>query len=99
MAQRSTAMAESQEQQQPTPEPAGRDRVLVAGLGRAGLDYACAFSMHPAAEVVGFVEPRGDLRGSVRAMGFRAPMEPPLGRWLDRRTADTLTVCAPRDHA
>jgi predicted dehydrogenase len=86
-------MAESQVQ---TPaEPAARDRVLVAGLGRAGLDYACAFAMHPAAEVVGFVEPRGDLRRFVRGVGFGAPMEATLARWLDKRAADTLIVASP----
>ncbi len=95
MAQRSTAMAESQEQQQRAPEPAARDRVLVAGLGRAGLDYACAFAMHPNAEIVGFVEPRGDLRRFVRGIGFQAPMEASIHRWLDKRPADTLVVCSP----
>lgn len=97
MAFRSTARSESQEQ--PTAEPATRDRVVVAGLGRAGLDYACAFAMHTAAEVVGFVEPRGDLRRFVRGVGFNAPMEATLARWLDKRAADTLVVCAPAAEA
>lgn len=93
MAFRSTAMAEAQPQ---TPEePAARDRVVVAGLGRAGLDYACAFAMHPSAELVGFVEPRGDLRRFVRGVGFLAPMEASLTRWLDKRAADTLVVASP----
>ncbi len=97
MAVPTTAMAENREQH--PAEPAARDRVVVAGLGRAGLDYACAFAMHPAAEVVGFVEPRGDLRRFVRGVGFAAPMEPSLGRWLEKRAADTLVVCSPAAEA
>jgi len=89
----STAMAESQ-QQHPT-EPATRDRVVVAGLGRVGLDYACAFAMHPGAELAGFVEPRVELRRFARAVGFTAPGEGTLGKWLEKRPADTLVVCAP----
>ena len=65
-----------------------RERVVVAGLGRAGLEYACSFAMHPAAEVVGFVEPRGDLRRFARGIGFGVPTESSLGRWLDRRSCD-----------
>ncbi len=98
MARPSTAMAENREQQTPT-DPATRDRVVVAGLGRAGLDYACAFAMHPSAEVVGFVEPRGDLRRFVRGVGFTAPTEATLERWLEKRAADTLVVCAPAAEA
>ena len=93
MALPSTARAEHRDQQ--APDPAARDRVVVAGLGRAGLDYACAFAMHPSAEVVGFVEPRGDLRRFTRGVGFAAPMEASLARWLDKRSADSLIVCAP----
>jgi predicted dehydrogenase len=97
MAQTSPAIAETQ--------PNGlratstRQRVVVAGLGRAGLDYACAFAMHPAAEVVGFVEPRGDLRRFVRGIGFGAHSESSLTRWLDRRECDSVIVCARADEA
>ena len=76
-----------------------RERVVVAGLGRAGLEYACAFAMHPGAEVVGFVEPRGDLRRFARGVGFNAPSESTLERWLDKRACDSVVVSAPADEA
>src|SRR5437763_8433916 len=76
-----------------------RERVVVAGLGRAGLDHACAFAMHPAAELVGFVEPRNELRRFVRGAGFTAPSDSSLSRWLERRPCDSLIVCAPPDEA
>ena len=91
------AMAESREQY--PPEPGTRDRILIAGLGRAGLDYACAFAMHPGAEVAGFVETRSELRRFARTVGFVAPAEATLGRWLEKRPADTLVVCAPAAEA
>lgn len=76
-----------------------RERVVVAGLGRAGLEYACSFAMHPAAEVVGFVEPRGDLRRFARGIGFGVPTESSLGRWLDRRSCDSVIVATPADQS
>ena len=97
MSQNSNAMAETREQFPPEPGP--RDRVLIAGLGRIGLDYACAFALHPGAEVAGFVESRNELRRFARTAGFAAPSEPTLGRWLERRPADTLVVCAPAAEA
>jgi len=57
------------------------------GLGRTGVDYACAFAMHPFAEVVGLVEPRGDLRRFVRGAGFGAPSESSFGCRCGRRMA------------
>ncbi len=92
MTRPSTAMAESQ-----APQPAPletRDRVIVAGLGRIGLDYACALALHTSAELAGLVEPRTDLRRFARGVGFQAPLEPSLARWLAKRAADTLFVCA-----
>jgi predicted dehydrogenase len=73
--------------------------VVVAGLGRVGVDYACAFAMSASAEVVGFVEPRGDLRRFARGVGFGAPSESTLGRWLEKRSCDTVVVCSPADEA
>ena len=93
----SNAMAESHEQF--PPEPGTRDRILIAGLGRTGLDYACAFALHPGAEVAGFVEARGELRRFARTAGFVAPAEATLGKWLEKRPADTLVVCTPADEA
>jgi len=93
----SNSMAESREQH--PPEPGTRDRILIAGLGRTGLDYACAFALHPGAEVAGFVEARSDLRRFARTAGFAAPAEATLGRWLEKRPADTLVVCAPAAEA
>lgn len=93
MTRASTAMAESQTPQAgPATTP---DRVIVAGLGRVGLDYACALAMHASAELAGFVEPRADLRRFARGAGFQAPSETSLGRWLGKRPADTLFVCMP----
>jgi predicted dehydrogenase len=92
----SHAMADSRE---PNSEAGTRDRVLIAGLGRIGLDYACAFALHPGAEVAGFVEPRSELRRFARTVGFNAPSEATLGRWLEKRPADTLVVCAPAEEA
>ena len=92
----SNAMAESRDH---IPDPGARDRVLIAGLGRIGLDYACAFALHPNSEVAGFVETRNELRRFARTVGFVSPAEPTLGRWLDRHPADTLVVCAPAPEA
>lgn len=82
-----------------SPEGATRERVVVAGLGRIGLDYACAFAMHTGTELAGFVEPRTDLRRFARGVGFTAPSEATLSRWLDKRAADMLVVCAPHEEA
>lgn len=93
----STAMDETTEH--PTPDAVTRERVVVAGLGRVGLEYACAFSMHPSAELAGFVEPRTDLRRFTRGVGFGAPSEATLSRWLDKRPCDSLVVCAPAEES
>ncbi len=97
MSRASTAMADTQVND--PPDPVTRERVVVAGLGRAGLEYACAFAMHPSAEVAGFVEPRNDLRRFARGVGFGAHAEPTLSRWLDKHPCDTLVVCAPPEEA
>ena len=97
MTRPSTAAAQNEEQREP--ERPARERVVVAGLGRAGLEYTCALAMHTAAEVAGFVEPRSDLRRFARGVGFAAPSEPTLARWLDRRACDTLIVCSPPEDA
>ena len=81
------------------PDATTRERVLVAGLGRAGLDYACAFAMNPGAEVVGFVDPRNELRRFVRGVGFQAPSEALLSRWLEKRSADSIVIAAPASEA
>ena len=77
------------------PDTKTRERVVVAGLGRAGLDYACALAMHPGAEVVGFVDPRNELRRFVRGVGFQAPSDASLSRWLEKRAADAIVIAAP----
>lgn len=97
MTRPSTAMTENETQREA--ERATRERVVVAGLGRAGLDYACAFAMHPSAELVGFVEPRNELRRFVRGVGFTAPSAATLARWLEKHPCDSLIVCAPADEA
>jgi len=78
---------------------ATRERVVVAGLGRAGLDHACALAMHTTADLAGLVEPRSELRRFARGIGFAVPSESSLGRWLDRRECDALVVCAPAAEA
>jgi len=87
--------------QAPTRDAAAitRERIVVAGLGRAGLDHACAVAMHPSAELAGFVEPRAELRRFVRGVGFHAHSEPSLSRWLQHRPCDALVICAPADEA
>ena len=97
MTRTSTTMADSQSPQ--ADSPVKRDRAIVAGLGRVGLDYACALALHSSAVLVGFVEPRGDLRRFARGAGFQAPSETSLGRWLEKRAADTLVVCSPAAEA
>jgi len=93
MARPSAAMAENQPSV--SSDSTTRQRIVVAGLGRIGVDYACAFAMHPFAEVAGFVEPRGDLRRFVRGVGFSAPSAPTLARWLDKNACDSVVVSAP----
>jgi predicted dehydrogenase len=95
MARSSTAKVETQRE----PGPAQRERVVVAGLGRAGLDHACAFAMHTDAELAGFVEPRNELRRFTRGVGFTAPSEATLTRWLEKRACDSLIVCAPPEES
>ncbi|HXJ71014.1 MAG TPA: hypothetical protein VNM39_19095 [Verrucomicrobiae bacterium] len=97
MARPSAATAENQ--QSASNDSATKQRIVVAGMGRTGVDYACAFAMHPFAEVVGFVEPRGDLRRFVRGIGFGAPSEATLGRWLEKHACDSVVVSAPADEA
>src|SRR5499427_412383 len=97
MARPSAATAEKQPSV--SSESTTRQRIVVAGLGRVGVDYACAFAMHPFAEVVGFVEPRGDLRRFARGVGFGAPSESTLDRWLEKRACDSVVVSAPADEA
>jgi len=93
MARPSAAMAEKQPSV--SSESTTKQRIVVAGLGRTGVDYACAFAMHPFAEVVGFVESRGDLRRFARGVGFGAPSESSLERWLDKYACDSVVVSAP----
>ena len=97
MSQPQTAMTENDTQREPGDTT--RERVVVCGLGRAGVDHACAFAMHPSAELVGFVEPRNELRRFVRGLGFTAPSEPTLARWLDKHPCDSLIVCTPAEEA
>ena len=97
MSRESTARSEDDTHREPG--PALRERVVVAGLGRAGLDHACAFAMHPSAELAGFVEPRNELRRFVRGVGFTAPSEATLTRWLEKRSCDSLIVCAPPEES
>jgi hypothetical protein len=97
MARPSAATAENQ--QSASNDSATKQRIVVAGMGRTGVDYACAFAMHPFAEVVGFVEPRGDLRRFARGIGFGAPSEATLGRWLEKHACDSVVVSAPADEA
>ena len=97
MARPSAATAEKQPSV--SSEPTTRQRIVVAGMGRVGIDYACAFAMHPFAEVAGFVEPRGDLRRFARGVGFGAPSESTLDRWLERHACDSVVVSAPADEA
>lgn len=82
-----------------TPSVSTRPRVLVAGLGRAGLGYACAFAMHPDAEVTGFIEPRNELRRFVRGVGFHAPSDASLLRWLTKQSADAIVIASPAAEA
>src|SRR5262245_17878644 len=99
---RPTAASAATQFSQPAPHALGApapDRIVVAGLGRAGLDYACAVAFHSAADLVGFVEPRSDLRRFARGAGFQAHSEPTLGRWLRKHEADTLIVCTPAAEA
>lgn len=91
--------ATSEEASPREPGAAARERVLVAGLGRAGLDHACAIAMHPSADLAGFVEPRNELRRFARGAGFTVPSEPTLARWLEKNTCDSLVVCAPAEES
>lgn len=93
MPQPSTAMSENDATREP--EATTRERVVVAGLGRAGVDHACAFAMHPAAQLAGFVEPRNELRRFVRGIGFTVPSDITLTRWLEKHACDSVIVCAP----
>jgi len=97
MSQTSTATAEQQSGN--GADTMTRERVVVAGLGRSGLEYACAFAMNPFAEVVGLVEPRGDLRRFARGVGFTPPSAATLERWLEKRECDSVVVCAPASEA
>jgi predicted dehydrogenase len=97
MARPSAATAERQPSV--SSETTTKQRFVVAGLGRTGVDYACAFAMHPFAEVVGFVEPRGDLRRFARGVGFGAPSASTLERWLEKYACDAVVVSSPADEA
>src|SRR5262249_25420749 len=97
MARGSTAS--SAEDTQDDPGRATRERVVVAGLGRAGLDHACALAMHTTADLAGLVESRSELRRFARGIGFAVPSESSLGRWLERRECDAVVVCAPAAEA
>lgn len=97
MSDPTTAMSENDAT--PEPDATTRERVVVAGLGRAGLDLACAFAMHPSAQLAGFVEPRNELRRFVRGIGFTAPSDVSLERWLEKHACDSVVVCSPPDEA
>ena len=97
MARSSAAKSEVDTQREPG--PAQRERVVVAGLGRAGLDHACALNMHPDVDLVGFVEPRNELRRFARGVGFMVPSESALTRWLEKRACDSLIVCSPPEES
>jgi predicted dehydrogenase len=81
---------------EPLRETGARERVVVAGVGRLGLEVAGALELHPGATLAGWIEPRADRCRFARGAGFRAPAEATLSRWLDRHEADSLVVCAPR---
>lgn len=97
MARSSAAKSEAEPQREPV--PAQRERVLVAGLGRAGLDHACAIAMHPEVDLAGFIEPRNELRRFMRGVGFVVPSEATLTRWLEKRACDSIIVCAPAEES
>jgi predicted dehydrogenase len=97
MARSSAAKSEAEPQREPVPAP--RERVLVAGLGRAGLDHACAIAMHPDVDLAGFIEPRNELRRFARGVGFVVPSEATLTRWLEKRACDSIIVCAPPEES
>ncbi|MEQ1831653.1 MAG: Gfo/Idh/MocA family oxidoreductase [Candidatus Eisenbacteria bacterium] len=100
MSDPTTAMsAMSEHDATPEPDATTRERVVVAGLGRAGLDHACAFAMHPSAQLAGLVEPRNELRRFMRGIGFTAPSETSLERWLEKHACDSVVVCAPAAEA
>lgn len=79
----------------PLRAPDARERVVVAGIGRLGLEVASALELHPGTTLAGWVEPRADRCRFARGAGFRAPAEATLARWLQRHAADSLVVCAP----
>lgn len=79
----------------PDPSEMPHERVLVAGLGRAGLDYACTFATHSGSRLAGFVESRNELRRFARGIGFQAPSDASLLRWLTRNACDAVVVAAP----
>lgn len=85
----------SENETTPESEATTRERVVVVGLGRAGLGHACAFAMHPSAQLAGLVEPRNELRRFVRGIGFKAPFEISLERWLEKHACDSVVVCSP----
>jgi predicted dehydrogenase len=97
MARSSAAKSEVEPQREPV--AAQRERVVVAGLGRSGLDHACAIAMHPDVDLAGFIEPRNELRRFTRGAGFVVPSEASLARWLEKRACDSLIVCAPPEES
>ncbi len=72
-------------------------RVIVHGLGRAGIAYAMAIATTPGFALAGFVEPRGDLRAFARGAGFGVPAASTLSRLLAKVPAGAAVVAVPRE--
>jgi len=68
-------------------------RVVVVGLGRAGVAHAVMFSHVPGCELLAVADPHRAARASLRGMGFAAPAYPSLESLLARHSPDAVVVC------
>ncbi len=69
-------------------------RLVVLGLGRAGIEQAMAAARLPGCTLAGLVDARPGRRDFARGTGFTAPIAPTLDALLVRATADAVLVCA-----
>ncbi|MCC6350282.1 MAG: Gfo/Idh/MocA family oxidoreductase [Candidatus Eisenbacteria bacterium] len=74
---------------------AGALRLVVHGLGRAGIEHAMAAARLPGCELAGFVEARPDRRRFARGVGFTAPSAAGLEALAATTAFDAVIVCVP----
>jgi len=73
----------------------GRLRAAVIGAGRMGMIHGHLLQVHPATELVGFVDRDASLAAHLRSQGLNAPLHPGIDALYAAAQPDAVFVCTP----